>query len=238
MKEFEDKKKVRNMGAKALRLMKANGKPDEKGTGNELGEMLLFAFLEDGLHAPKLLSKVEISTTARQFSSKSDCVHLLKRKVNGEISYQLVFGASCINGNFESAIDSAFEVLAAIKNRRVRERQMVDSTLFNHTYDDDTTKWLHQILVPSKTRQAAPDMAFGVFVGYSIDVEADDNDAFRTECIKRMESDIKAAIPYIEQKVSDLNLGMHSYYFYFLPFNNAEVDKKLIMDELLLGGVD
>ena len=93
MKEFEDKKKIRSMGAKALRLMKANGNPDEKGTGNELGEMLLFAFLEDGLHAPKLLSKVEISTAASQFGSKSDCVHLLKRKVNGEISYQLVFGA-------------------------------------------------------------------------------------------------------------------------------------------------
>ena len=56
--------------------------------------------------------------------------------------------------------------------------------------------------------------------------------------MKQMESDIKAAIPYIEHKVSDLNLGMHSYYFYFLPFNNAEVDKKHIMDELLLGGVD
>lgn len=37
MKEFEDKKKVRSMGAKALRLMKANGKADENGTGNELG---------------------------------------------------------------------------------------------------------------------------------------------------------------------------------------------------------
>jgi hypothetical protein len=92
--------------------------------------------------------------------------------------------------------------------------------------------------VPSKTRQAAPDMAFGVFIGYSIDVEADDNDTFRAECMEQMESDIKAAIPYIEKKVSDLNLGMHSYYFYFLPFNNAEVDKKQIMDELLLGGVD
>lgn len=238
MKAFEDKKKVRNMGAKALRLMKANGKPDEKGTGNELGEMLLFAFLEDGLHAPKLLSKVEISTTAKQFGSKSDCVHLLKRKVNGEISYQLVFGASCINGNFASAIDSAFEVLAAIKNGKAKERQMVDSTLFNHTYDNDTTELLRQILIPSKTRQAAPDMAFGVFIGYSIDVEADDNDGFRVECMKKMEADIKTAIPYIEQKVSDLNLGMHSYYFYFLPFNNAEVDKKLIMDELLLGGVN
>ena len=238
MKEFEDKKKVRSMGAKALRLMKANGKPDEKGTGNELGEMLLFAFLEDGLHAPKLLSKVEISTTASPFGSKSDCVHLLKRKVNGEISYQLVFGASCINGKINNAIDSAFEMLTAIKNRRVRERQMVDSTLFNHTYDAETTERLRQILVPSKTRHAAPDMAFGVFIGYTIDVEADDNDVFRAECMARMESDIKEAIPYIEKKVADLNLGMHSYYFYFLPFNNAEVDKKQIMDELLLGGVD
>ena len=57
-------------------------------------------------------------------------------------------------------------------------------------------------------------------------------------CMARMESDIKEAIPYIEKKVADLNLGMHSYYFYFLPSNNAEVDKKQIMDELLLGGVD
>ena len=54
----------------------------------------------------------------------------------------------------------------------------------------------------------------------------------------QMEADIKAAIPYIEKKVADLKLGMHSYYFYFLPFNNAEEDKKQIMDELLLGGVD
>lgn len=90
LKEFEDKKKARSIGAKALRLMKANGNPDEKGTGNELGEMLLFTFMEGSLHAPKLLSKVEITTDASQFKSKSDCVHLLKRKVNGKISYQLV----------------------------------------------------------------------------------------------------------------------------------------------------
>lgn len=236
MKDFEDKRKVRSMGAKALRLMKANGSPDEKGTGNELGEMLLFTFMEEGLHAPKLLSKVEISTTASHFKSKSDCVHLLKRRVNGQISYQLVFGASCINGDIYAAIDSAFEVIAAIKSGRIRERQMVDSTLFNHTYDRETTAKLHQILVPSKNRSAAPDMAFGVFVGYSIGVSADDNDAFRKECMKKMEADIKDAIPYIKQKVDDLKLGMHSYYFYFLPFNNAEEDKKQIMNELLIGG--
>lgn len=236
IKEFEDKKRTRSIGAKALRLMKANGNPNEKGTGNELGEMLLFAFMEDGLHAPKILSKVEINTNAKQFNSKSDCVHLLKRKINGELSYQLVFGASSIHGRIQDGIDSAFESLAAIKNGRTRERQMVDSTLFNHTYDHETTERLKQILVPNKQRASAPDMAFGVFIGYSIGVNADNNDAFRTMAVEKMSSDIKAAVPYIEKKVTELNLGTHSYYFYFLPLNDAESDKKKIMEELL-GGI-
>lgn len=60
IQDFCDKKKVRSIGAKALRLMKANGRPDQKGTGNELGEMLLFAFMEEGLHAPKLLISVSL----------------------------------------------------------------------------------------------------------------------------------------------------------------------------------
>ena len=183
-----------------------------------------------------MLSKVEITTDASQFKSKSDCVHLLKRKVNGEISYQLVFGASSITGKIEDAIDCAFNALTEIKNGRSRERQMVESTLFNHTYDKETTEWLRQILVPSKQRQTDPDMAFGVFIGYSLGVVADDNDAFRAMATEKMQSDIKAAIPYIEKKVAELKLGMHSYYFYFLPFNDAERDKKQIMDELLLGG--
>lgn len=238
IQDFYDKKKVRSMGARALRLMKANGRPDQRGTGNELGEMLLFTFMEEGLHAPKLLSKVEISTSASRFNSKSDCVHLLKRKVNGETSFQLVFGASSISGKITDGIDAAFEVLAAIKNGKVVERQMVDSTLLNHTFDDETTAWLRQILIPNKARQAAPDMAFGVFIGYSLNVTADANDAFRRDAVKKMEADIRDVIPYIEKKVADLNLGMHSYYFYFLPFNDAEKDKKQIMDVLLLGGAE
>ena len=199
---------------------------------------MLFTFMEEGLHAPKLLSKVEISSWGSRFNSKSDCVHLLKRRVNGKTSFQLVFGASSISGKLSEGIDAAFEILAAIKSGKVAERQMVDSTLLNHTFDDETTAWLRQILIPNKARHAAPDMAFGVFIGYSLNVTADDNDVFRRDAVIKMEADIKEAIPYIEQKAAALNLGMHSYYFYFLPFNDAEKDKKQIMDELLLGGVE
>lgn len=236
IKDFEDRHKIRTMGVKALRQMQANGRPDERGTGNELGEMLLFTFMEGALHAPKLLSKVEIVTTARQFNSKSDSVHLLKRKINGATSYQLVFGTSCINGDLKSGIDNAFSALTEIKSGRASERSMVDSTLLNRTFDSETTARLRQILIPSRDRTQAPDMAFGVFIGYSLGIECDDNDAFREEAVQKMKLDIKEIAPYIAQKISDLRLGMHSYYFYFLPLNDAEEDKRQIMSNLL-GGV-
>lgn len=235
IKDFEDRHKVRSMGVRALRMMQENGQPDERGTGNELGEMLLFTFMEGALHAPKLLSKVEIVTAGHQYNSKSDSVHLLKRKVNGAVNYQLVFGASCINGNIQSAIDIAFSVLSDIKNGKTNERHMVDSTLLNRTYDDETTARLRQILIPNRDRSMAPDMAFGVFVGYTLDVQCDDNDAFRAEAVAKMCDDIKCIAPYIVQKANDLNLGMHSFYFYFLPLNNAEEDKRHIMAALLGG---
>jgi hypothetical protein len=41
-----------------------------------------------------------------------------------------------------------------------------------------------------------------------------------------MKTDIQTVIPYIRNKITELNLGMHSYYFYFLPFNDAENDNK------------
>lgn len=214
--------------------MKANGQPGQKGTGNELGEMLLFTFMEGGLHAPKLLSKVEINTSSSHFQSKSDSVHLLKRRVSGNISFQLVFGASSLSGHLSDGIDSAFNVISAIKSRKAREMEMVDNALFNHSFDEDTTAWLRQILIPNKNRQSAPDMAFGVFIGYSLDLPDDDNEAFRRNAVERIKSDIAEMLPYIEEKAAALRLGMHSYYFYFLPFNNVENDKKQIMNELLL----
>lgn len=236
LKEFEDKRKVRSIGARALRLMKENGAPGAKGTGNALGEMLLFAFMENGLCAPKLLSKVEISTTAAKYHSKSDAVHLLKRSVNGITAYQLVFGAASINSDINTAINAAFDTITEIKKGRTKERQMIDGSLFNNTFDNETTEHLRQILVPSKNQQSAPDMAFGIFVGYSLGISCDDNDAFRVMAMDKMMTDIKAAAPHIMEKINGAGLGMHSFYFFFLPLNDADNDNQQIMDELMIGG--
>lgn len=61
----------------------------------ELGELLLYAFLESGLNAPKLLSKMELKTDANDYIKGSDGIHLLE--VGND--YQLIFGESKMYAN-------------------------------------------------------------------------------------------------------------------------------------------
>ena len=56
----------------------------------ELGELLLFSFLETDLKAPKLLTKMELKTNPNMYFNGADGVHYLKLENN---NYQLIFGA-------------------------------------------------------------------------------------------------------------------------------------------------
>ena len=49
-----------------------------------------------------------------------------------------------------------------------------------------------------------------------------------------MESDIKNHASYIADKIKTLGLDSHSFYFYIVPFNDAEADKKQIMENLMM----
>jgi hypothetical protein len=51
-----------------------------------------------------------------------------------------------------------------------------------------------------------------------------------------MNTDIKAHAGYILNKISSAGMGAHSFYFYILPFNDADNDKALIMNALMGGG--
>ena len=57
---------VYSVGMDAIDIMKRNGAPGQKGTGNDLGEIMLYVFLEQVLGAPKIMSKVELQTGAKQ----------------------------------------------------------------------------------------------------------------------------------------------------------------------------
>ncbi|MCM1530338.1 MAG: DUF1837 domain-containing protein [Alistipes sp.] len=223
-----DKNKIDSIGLRAVKVMNKNGDADEKGSGNELGDMLIYSFLEEVLNAPKILSKVEI----RGKQSKSDGIHLLKYNDGKQIKYQLIFGTSSIHDSVYDALDEVFEMLLQIKSGNKNERETVDIALCNNTFDKSTTELLKTILIPQKGKPKIP-MAFGIFVGYSIGIVNNNNDEFFMEVQNKMKNDIEEVIPYISHKVYDMGLEAYSYYLYFLPMNHAEQDKKAIMEELM-----
>ena len=103
--------KLFNSGRKKFREIR---ECDDKGAGGELGELLLYLFLEIQLNAPKLLSKMEIKTTRNQYIYGADGVHLyLTKDEEGLPIYQFIVGESKIKNDILAATRVAFE---SIKN--------------------------------------------------------------------------------------------------------------------------
>ena len=132
VKEYYDEDDEMSAGVEALDLMWATGDADQKGTGNELGEVLLYAFLESVLDAPKIYSKVELNRTVRSGNSNCDSIHLKVLPQTGNtLNFEMVFGSSSVVGDLGIAIDNAFEQVKRIKGHRSDEMKIVDQTVFD-----------------------------------------------------------------------------------------------------------
>jgi hypothetical protein len=226
------------IAARALKLMNQNGRPDEKGTGNELGELLIYIFLEQVLGAPKLMSKVEIAGSSSTTTSKSDGIHLLTS--DGQVPFnQLVFGASLIDDGLHDAIDSALMHIQEIKTAKSSEYRLVESSSFYQVLDEKNKKIAKEIIIPQRANIDRPSMAFGMFIGYKFNAPIGnfEDDEYKQMAVQQMEDDITDAANYLENRIATIGLTGHSFYLYVLPFNSAVVDKKNIMEQLMtIGG--
>lgn len=239
MEQFHIDDDLEVVGARAIGLLRKASQMDESWIGEELGDVLLYVFLEQILGAPKLFSKVELIDFGNTALSGGG-VHLLPSGEDGAApTYQMVFGKSNIIGDLQDAVDNAFKSLIAIRDNAVRELQVVENTVFAQSYDVETAEQLKSIIIPSKKKNAVVDKAFGVFLGYSLGLNADSysNIEFRAELARKMNTDIKAHVAYIVKKIKEANMGTYSFYFYILPFNDADGEKKRVMTALLEGGV-
>lgn len=227
----------RSIGLKALRIMKKNGAADQKGTGNELGEILLYAFLEEKLGAYKIFSKVELNSAATPFGKESDSVHLLSiGDVAGMTCYQTVFGTSNIKGKIKKAIDNAFDAIVRIESETGGGIQIVSSPTLEESFEPEMLQQVLSAVVPKPGSDIVNNKAYGVFLGYSVGLDPNTrgNIAFLQTLDAKMKSDIKNHAGYIANKIKSLGLDSHSFYFYIVPFNDAEMDKKQIMENLMM----
>lgn len=227
---YEKEGKVSAIGTRALiQFLKAYGRSKD----TLLGEILLYVFMEQGLNAPKIISKIEIDENG-SLNSKSDGVHLLMAG-NGGVAYdQLVFGASDIQGDLESAAQIAFEKIVAIKDNDSTELQTIETTCYNDIYDDKTRDYMVELILNGRGK---PDMAFGVFLGYTVLVSKADGDPqqYRDALEKQLHADLDKLQPYITKKIQDECLDGYNFYFYIIPFNDADKEKTEIVDDMIGG---
>jgi len=223
------------IGLRAIELLRTASDPNDNGAGGELGEILLYLFLEQKLNAPKLLSKIELKTSGNQYVFGSDAVHLLKIDGKTIPSFQLVLGESKIKGDLKSAVDAAFKSIGAAEKNQENEIRLIEKNILAESFDAETTEFIKSLIVPSKRDLSVNvDNAFGIFLGYSLKMDdpQNGNDDFRVQATKQMEQDLLDIAPYIEKKITKSGLSGYSFYIYLLPFNDASDDRAAIIQKL------
>ncbi|MEL7636049.1 MULTISPECIES: DUF1837 domain-containing protein [Sporomusa] len=224
------------IGLKAIELLRNASNLKDKGAGGELGEILLYLFLEQKLNAPKLLSKVELKTSGNQYVFGSDGVHLLYDKnLAGEPYYQLVLGESKIIGSLKDAIDDAFDSIAKVNAKPDNELRLIESNILNEAFDEATIDYVKSLIIPSKRDLSINiDRAFGVFLGYTIGIDASQysNADYRKAVVDKMANDIQTNAAHIAQKIINAKMSGYSFYFYVIPFDNASNDRAAIIKKL------
>jgi len=233
--EYDVNDDIESISADAISAYKK--RMDAGSSTNHFNEIMLYLYLESVLGAPKIYSKMELQSLGGTYESTSSGIHLLMLKNGISSPKQLVFGTTDTLDNLQDAVDSALAQTVQIKSNRSDEFKLVESTIMNIVPDFATARELRDIILPVKgTGASKPEQAFGVFLGYTIDIPGKTSmtkPQYQQAVKQKMEQDIIGLTPYIERKINELGLQAHSFYIYVLPLNNAIVDKDEIMKKAL-----
>lgn len=202
-------------------------KPEK--TSGEGGEVILYSLLEGHLGAPKVLSKMELKTSSDHYVHGSDGVHLLQVDDN---TFQLIFGESKMYGDAGTAgmsakrgIKAAFKSIGKVHEEGFDfDTWLVDSELLKEQLDSVKLEALSAIILPADgSSTVRKHNAFGVFVGYEVDVtdlKPDDMklDEIEAELKKRAIDAIEAEHDLIRTEVTNRGLGIYPFHIYAIPF--------------------
>lgn len=200
----------------------------------ELGELLLYAFLEAGLNAPKLLSKMELKTDSNDYIKGSDGVHLLE---TGD-SFQLIFGESKLYADLLEGAREAFDSIVDFKaNGMGYERGLIDTHVINEMVSEDGYEKIKSILLPSGNDGPDLDLSFGIFLGFELPVDRSKlsmkNKEFREWVNESVKEHASRAVKTIQRKIKNNNLFGHEFHIYIVPFTNIETTRKQLIKDML-----
>ncbi len=209
----------------------------------ELGELLLYCFLESHLNAPKILSKLELKTSTSHYVNGSDGVHFLKL-ANG--NFKLIFGESKTIKGLTSALTDAFKSIDEFKRAKntkdndksglLHEKSLISDHLSKETFSDEEKNFIKSIIYPTRDNDFEVDDAFGIFVGYEIVISEEDkklpNDDFRKKIQEQVKNEVEGKLTHITKKINEYKLYGHNFYIYILPFTELSKNRTAIQKEI------
>ena len=208
----------------------------------EIGELLLFSFLETDLKAPKLLTKMELKTNPNMYFNGADGVHYLRLE---DGNYQLIFGESKVYDDLSKGISAALDSIKAFKNDAIKddesgsikgitfEKGLLSACIGQETYTDEERDFLKSLIYPKASSQYTVDTAFAVFVLYNLEIEdkqkKKSNSEFRQWLFGEIKQEITKMIPDILRRIEYRGLIGHSFYFYLVPFEKLATNRQEVL---------
>lgn len=212
---------------------------DSNSEGGELGEILLYCLLESHLKAPKILTKLELKTSRQLYVNGADGVHLLK--LNNK-DYQLVFGESKLHSDLSQAIYKSFASIEKLIKEKGEKRDfeinLINSQLIKEAYDENMYLSLKKVIIPSaKVDETNMDYSFGIFLGFNINITAEEkkkeNSIFRSEIREKIKKEIEGCIASINKQINKNHFTGYNFYVYIIPFSDLPEQRIELIEGLL-----
>lgn len=207
----------------------------------ELGEILLYTLLEGHLKAPQILSKMSMKTNSNDYVKGSDGIHFVKVKDSNR--YHLIYGESKLYKDLTQAFDNAFKSISRFSSSenlgsRDFELSLIRTQIDNEIIDEEDQELIVKILYPSEAQaDFAVSDAFGIFIGFEIDVEEERNlyneDNFEIFIKDKINSLINNKIPTIERKINKHELTNKNFYIYLMPFTDIDKSREEILKKVI-----
>jgi len=219
-------------------ILAVNKLRDYESNEGELGEILLYCMLESHLKAPKIMTKMELKTSSKDYVKGSDGVHLLQ--IN-DTDFHLIFGESKLTKKFQKGLYEAFNSIAEFINRPKNnindEVILINTHLNNEALTEEAYQFIKKVLFPNQLKEEIyTDNAFSIFIGFGLELTDEDwnlpNHEFREKVRRTIIEMVEKEYKYIEKKIVEKKLGGYSFYLYAIPFFNLEETRKLIIKNL------
>jgi len=238
------KKSYSNKPMKLSKVAREKFVEYKKNTG-ELGEFLLYCFLEGHLNAPKIFSKLEMKTSTSMYVNGSDGVHFLK--VSDE-NYQIVFGESktikLLGNAMYDAFRSIYQFINEINDKGATksginfEKRLISDNLDHESWSEKEKEFLTKLIYPTSEEKFDVDDAFGIFVGFQISPSEEERKLSNSDYRKKIEANVKdqllKELKHIEDLINKFELYGHSFYIYALPFTELDKAREEIMKGLTI----